>query len=103
MSAFDCVLTMIIPRAIEETFVDYLLEHLDKVIGYSITPVEARGAAVGLAGVVEEVRGRSRRVQIQTVLNREDAQSLLADLRAQLPNPEITYWLTPCIEFGRFQ
>jgi hypothetical protein len=51
--------------------------------------------------MLEQVRGRSQRVQIVTVLNNEDAQELIAHLKHEEPNAEIAYWITPVIEFGR--
>jgi len=50
----------------------------------------------------ELVRGRSGRLYVQVVINREEAQALVTHLRAALPSAEVAYWLTPVIEFGRF-
>ena len=97
----DCVLTVVVPVALEEELIDHLLEHPEWVTGFTITAVEGKGQAVRLHGVVEEVRGRSRRVQVQTVINRGSAQALIAHLRDTLPNPEVAYWLVPALEFGR--
>jgi hypothetical protein len=102
MKALDCNLTIVFPRALEEELIDHLLEHPDWVSGFTISQVEGKGQAVRLAGVVEEVRGRARRVQIQTVLDMADARSLIAHLKAVLHNPEVAYWLSPVVEFGRF-
>ena len=64
--------------------------------------IEGHGRAGQAHGAAELVRGRSTRMQALIVLNREDADALLAHLRAALPNPEVAYWLTPVTEFGRF-
>jgi hypothetical protein len=51
--------------------------------------------------MLEQVRGRSQRIQIVTVMNLEDAKQLIAHLKCEEANPEIAYWITPVIEFGR--
>jgi hypothetical protein len=51
--------------------------------------------------MLEQVRGRSQRVQIVTVMNLDDARELIAHLKRKEANPEIAYWMTPVIEFGR--
>ena len=51
--------------------------------------------------MAEQVRGRSRRVQFQTVMNLDDAHELIAHLKQEENNSEIAYWITPVIEFGR--
>lgn len=102
MKSIDCSLTLVFPKALEEELIDHLLEHPEWVQGFTISQVEGKGQGVRLSGVVEEVRGRARRVQIQTVLNCADARALIAQLRELLPNPEVAYWLSPILEFGRF-
>jgi hypothetical protein len=102
MKRLDCSLTLVFPKALEEELIDSLLERPEWVRGFTISQVEGKGQVVRLSGVVEEVRGRARRVQIQTVLNCEDARALISHLKALLPNPEVAYWLSPIIEFGRF-
>jgi len=102
MKPRDCVLTLVFPVSLEEDLVDHLLEHPEWVTGFTNTRVEGQGQAVRLHGSAEQVRGRSRRVQVQIVMNREDAQALGAHLKEILPNPEIAYWMVPLIEFGRF-
>jgi hypothetical protein len=49
----------------------------------------------------EQVRGRSQRVRIDSVMNLDDARALVAHLRIEEANPEIAYWITPVIEYGR--
>jgi len=102
MKPRDCVLTLVFPVLLEEEVIDALFEHPEWVVGFTVERVEGQGQAVRLYGSAEQVRGRSRRVQVQTVMNREDAQALIAHLKETLPNPEIAYWMVPLLEFGRF-
>ena len=103
MKPYDCCLTLSFPNSLEEYILDQLLEHPEWVVGFSTTRIEGHGQASVAHETAELVRGRSGRVHAQIVLNREDAQALLAHLRAALPNPEVAFWLTPVMEFGRLR
>ena len=89
MKQRDCVLTLVFPVSIEEDLVDHLLEHPEWVTGFTNSRVEGQGQAVRLHGSAEQVRGRSRRVQVQLVMNREDAQALVGHLRETRPIPRL--------------
>lgn len=97
----DCCLTLICHQTQEERLVDCLLEHPEWVEGFSVSQIEGTSQRETLRGMLEQVRGRSRRVEISTVINLEDARALIAHLKETEPNPEIAYWITPIIEFGR--
>ena len=101
MKALDCCLTLVCHKSLEERMVDHLLEHPEWVSGFSVSPIQGHSQKEKLPSILEQVRGRSQRIEIRTVMNREDAQSLIAHLKIQEPNGEIAYWLMPVIEFGR--
>jgi hypothetical protein len=102
MKPHDCCLTLSFPSALEESIVEFLLEHPEWVEGFCTMHIEGHGAIAKARETAELVRGRSGRRYAQIVLNREDAQALVAHLRAALPSAGVAYWLTPVIEFGRF-
>ena len=102
MQPRDTCLTIVLPRSLEENLVDHLLQHPELVAGFTTTQVEGHGPAVPLRGTAEEVRGRSRRIQVQIVMNGADARTLVDHLKAELPNPEVAYWMLPVLDFGRF-
>ena len=101
MKPLDCCLTLICHKSLEERMVDHLLEHPEWVGGFSVGEMQGHSQHEKLPSMLEQVRGRSQRIEIRTVLNREDAQALIAHLKKQEPNHEIAYWLVPVIEFGR--
>lgn len=101
MSEMNCCLTLVCHRSLEERLVDHLLEHPQWVRGFSLSRIEGGSQKEKLPSMLEQVRGRSQRVQIITVMNLEDAQALIAHLKREEANPEIAYWITPVIEFGR--
>jgi hypothetical protein len=101
MKPLDCCLTLVCHKSLEERLVDHLLEHPEWVSGFSVSPMEGHSQQERLPSVLEQVRGRSQRIEIRTVLNHADAQALIAHLKAAEPNHEVAYWLMPVTEFGR--
>ncbi|MDO9190838.1 MAG: DUF3240 family protein [Sulfurimicrobium sp.] len=101
MKQLDCCLTIIFPRALEENLVDHLLTHPELATGFTTSPVEEHGEGAAFHSVREQVRGRAHRSQMQIVMSRDDAATLISHLKAELPNREVAYWITPVMEFGR--
>jgi hypothetical protein len=101
MKEMNCCLTLVCHRSLEERLVDHLLEHPEWTRGFSLTRIEGGSQKEKLPSMLEQVRGRSQRVQIVSVMNCDDAQQLIEHLKREESNPEIAYWITPVIEFGR--
>ena len=102
MKQLDCCLTIVFPKALEENLVDHLLSHPEMASGFTTSSVEGHGAGAAFHSAAEQVRGRANRVQMQIVMNHEDAAALIEHLKQDLPNREIAYWISPVLEFGRF-
>lgn len=101
MKPLDCCLTLVCHNSLEERLVDHMLEHPEWVPGFTVTRVEGHSQKEHLPSVLEQVRGRSLRIEIRSVMNLEDARALVAHLKAEEKNPEVAYWITPITEFGR--
>lgn len=101
MKEMNCCLTLVCHRSLEERMVDHLLEHPEWVHGFSISHIEGGSQKEKLPSMIEQVRGRSQRVQIVSVMNEEDAQALIAHLKQQEHNAEVAYWISPVSAFGR--
>ena len=101
MKIMNCSLTLVCHRSLEERVVDHLLEHPEWVEGFSTVAIEGSSQSEHLPSMMEQVRGRSQRVQIVCVMNLDDAQALIAHLKVEEANSEIAYWIAPIIEFGR--
>lgn len=97
----DTCLMLVVAHELEEMLIDVLLEHEDIVRRFGSQPIDAHGARIGYANVGEQVRGRSKRVEFQLLLAREDVDAILAALRQRLPRAEITYWAIPLLAYGR--
>ena len=103
MKTVDSCLTLMLPKSIEETVVRHLLEHPEWVQSFSTAEMSGHGATGIAHSAGELVRGATRRVRVQIVMNREDAAALVDHLRSTLHNPEVAFWVTPVLEFGRFE
>jgi hypothetical protein len=101
MKPLDCCLTLVCHKSLEERLVDHMLEHPQWVHGFTVTHAEGHSQKEHLPSVLEQVRGRSLRIEIRSVMNLEDARALIAHLKAEEKNPEVAYWITPITEFGR--
>lgn len=103
MKEMNCCLTLVCHRSLEERLIDHLLSHPEWVLGFSGNQIEGHSRKQALPSIMEQVRGRSQRVSFQSVMNLEDARALVAFLKHEESNPEIAYWITPVIEFGRME
>ncbi len=103
MKEMNCCLTLAFHRSLEERLVSHLLEHPEWVHGFVTFKAEGGSQKEKLPSMIEQVRGRSQRATIQVVMNLEDARTLIAHLKHEESNPEIAYWITPVIEFGRME
>jgi hypothetical protein len=101
MKPLDCCLTLVCHNSLEERLVDHMLEHPEWVPGFTVTRVEGHSQKEMLPSVLEQIRGRSQRIAIRSVMNLADAQALVAHLKAEERIPDVAYWITPVIEFGR--
>lgn len=97
----NCCLTLICHTSMEERLVDYLLERPELVAGFSISRTDGNSQSEKLHTMAEQVCGRSRRIEISVVMNLDDAQALLVQLKKDEPNHEVAYWIIPVLEFGR--
>jgi hypothetical protein len=101
MKDLNCCLTLVCHKSLEERLIDHLLSHPEWVRAFSCNQIEGHSQNKHLPTLKEQVRGRTERVEIRSVMNLEDAHALLAHLKAKEPNPFVAYWITPVLEFGR--
>lgn len=98
----ECLLTLAVPAAVQDELSDCLQAHPDWVTGFSVSPAEGFGRGAALDTALEQVLGRANRRLFTLVMRAKDARALVARLREQFPSPQIAWWITPVIEFGRF-
>lgn len=95
-------LVLLVPASAEDRVVDWLLEHPDRRIEFSVHRVAARGPLVKLHDDDERVQGFAERVEVKLILDRELCLSLVSSLRALLEDVEGGYWTLPVEAFGTF-
>ena len=103
MKEMNCCLTLACHRSMEERLVGHLLEHPEWVRGFVMYKAEGGSQKEKLPSMIEQVRGRSQRATLQVVMSLDNARALIAHLKLEESNPEIAYWITPVIEFGRME
>ena len=101
MEEMNCCLTLVCHSSLEERLADQLLEHHEWVRGFTLFKMEGSSQKETLSNMTEQVLGRSQRIALQAVMNLDDAHALVAHLKREENNPEMSYWITPVIEFGR--
>ena len=99
---FDCQLTLALPAALEEELLDALRAQTQWVSGFTILQGEGFGAGAQQLSAIEQVLGRARRRLVQILMRREDVAPLCEALARQFQAPDMAWWVTPILDFGRF-
>ncbi|MBS0397233.1 MAG: DUF3240 family protein [Proteobacteria bacterium] len=93
-------LTLAFPAVLEEEILD-ICHEMEGIEGFTILSAAGFGQGAVFRSVQEEVRGRAARRLLMTVTYDRHVKSLLAELARRLPTPDVAYWITPVIGFGR--
>ncbi len=96
----QCLLMIFAPPSVEETMVDWLLEH-DEIEGFSSAEAYGHGVRATGMSLLEQVAGRQRRVQFMICTRHEIAQHLVGDLRKKFTGVGLHYFIVPVQESGR--
>ena len=94
-------LTVVFPPAVEASLIELLLEQDPPLPGFTTIVAEGHGADFATASTHEQVRGRIKKRLLLMVLPADRIESVIAALRAAIPNPHVTWWVEPVIDFGR--
>lgn len=97
-----CCLTLIFPRALEETLVDFMLNNPYAQQGFTSSMIDGHGHDAALVSMNEKVRGRAKKVRTDIILAEDKAEELLAQMQKDFPHIRLVYWLSPVSRFGRF-
>lgn len=98
--ATRCLLTLVLPHALEESLLDLLQACPELETGYTVVPAQGLGAGATLSTVMEQVQGRARRVLVQAMLRPSDVPGVLARLQTQIRSPQVSYWVQPLTAGG---
>lgn len=103
VSAAWMCLTVLVPETVEERVVDWLLDHPDWPVEFSIHPVAARGPLVQLTQVDERVQGYARRVELKLIVPQARLDALVAAVAGLLAGADGGYWVLPVVRFASFR
>lgn len=98
---YDAMLTLALPVSLEEDVLDFLLLHPAWAGGFTVLNAQGMGRGAALPSAMEKVQGRSRRKLVLIAGVEADLRSLLAALAAEIRSPEVAYWISPILAFGR--
>ncbi len=95
-----CLLMIFAPPSVEETVVDWLLEH-NEIEGFSSAEAYGHGVRQTGMSLLEQVTGRQRRVQFVIHTDQTIASHLIEDMRAKFSGVGLHYFIVPVLEAGR--
>lgn len=94
------ILHLIVPQAVEDALVEWLLERED-VPGFTSSAVSGHGSSERSLTTAEQVAGRSRRVMFRVLLPTATAREVLERLSADFGGSGLHFWTLPVLEHGR--
>lgn len=97
----DTLLTLVIPVSLEEDILDFLLLHPKWAGGFSIIAAQGMGQGARLQSAMELVQGRSARKLVLIAGVYAELQLLIEALAAEMPAPDVDYWMSPLLASGR--
>ncbi|WP_138380721.1 DUF3240 family protein [Luteithermobacter gelatinilyticus] len=97
-----CLLNIIVPAALEDHFVDWLMEH-PRIEGFTSMAVSGYGAAEHKMSLAEKVSGRSRRVMFQIHLLASEAEQILDQMKRDYAGADLHYMLYPLLDAGHLE
>ncbi len=100
MNTTDVCLTLMLPKVLEDRVIDLLLEQDMQRAGFTVCELDQLGREVRYDSVLEQVRGRAHRVQLQMIVHHDIAKNLIATLKQALTGSSIIYCITPVLESG---
>lgn len=98
---YDCVMTLAMPATLEESIIEFLRAHPEWFSGFSYMEAQGMGRGAGLSTPLEKVKGRARRHLFTLLIMQDDLAACINALRQEFHSPNMAYWVTPLITFGR--
>lgn len=93
------MLSIIIPEALEDNMIDWLLEQND-IHGFNSIPIFGHGSSENDMTMSEKVAGKSKRIMYQTHVTEEIAKKSLNQLKRDFARSDIHYMIRPLIDAG---
>jgi Protein of unknown function (DUF3240) len=100
MTPPDCLLTLDVPRTLEDEVVDALRAWPQWQGRIHRVHSESLGQTVPLGRALEKMRGCALRTQFSLALAQADVAPLIDALRQRMPAPDLHWWATPVLASG---
>jgi nitrogen regulatory protein PII len=94
-------LTVLVPRDLEATVLEALLDMQPAIPGFTTLAVSGHGERFEGTRVQEQVRGRIERSMTWLVLPEADVERVLTELRRHISSPDVVWWIEPVDAMGR--
>jgi hypothetical protein len=91
------LVTINVAPALEDTIVDWLLEH-DPKQGFSSYRVDGHGSNHKLLSIDEQVRGRQRRNEFRLVLGAAVLEEFVRALKCAFNEADLFFFVTPVLQ-----
>lgn len=98
----DILITLLSPRALEESIVNTLLR-VDGIAFISSTPAALHGLSAEVLTHSEQVLGHAKATEVRLVVNAAKISKLLDSLQKQFAGAGLRYWITSVLESGEFK
>lgn len=98
----DLLLTLLCPRALEESLLDALIL-IDGIPVLSSTPSEFHALRADTLTQAEQVLGFAKATEIRLLLNFSQMPVLLEKLQTQFSGTGLRYWTTPVLDSGEIK
>lgn len=93
------MLSIIVPVAMEDSMIDWLLEQ-QEIDGFNSIPMHGHGSHEDGMSLAEKVTGKSRKIMFQTHVSEETARKMLTQLKKDFARADIHYMIRPLIDAG---
>ena len=98
----EALLNLAIPCTLEEEVADFFLMHPALASGFTLIDAQGMGQGANFLSSMEKVQGRCKRKLFLVAGTQAQLLNLLDLLRHEISSPDIAYWITPLLSFGRF-
>ena len=98
----DLLLTLLCPRALEESLLDTLI-HIEGIPVLSATPSEFHALRADTLTQAEQVLGFAKATEVRLLVSSSQMPELLETLKKQFAGIGLRYWTTPVLDSGDFK
>ncbi|HWP00666.1 MAG TPA: DUF3240 family protein [Methylococcus sp.] len=100
MSPQRLLLTLVVPPALEDVLIDWLLSQ-SAVQEFTSQPVYGHSNRPDGLSHAEQVSARKKWIRFELHLLEQDLHMILGELKREFPNRSIHYWILPVSDTGK--